>query len=178
MANTQAGLASQEAVNQQIMEQYMKNMQDMINAQRNMQQAANGASQLPTQQLPTQQLPTQQLSVQQTPVQQSPVQQMPAQTRNQPAPTMSMQSNQMPETLTNPAFTAGYLRTQIGKLMRVEFLIGNSITDRVGRLAEVGASFIILQALETNTRYMCDLFSIKFVNIVDGPTPFPELAVL
>ena len=40
----------------------------------------------------------------------------------------------IPETLTDPVFVPGFLATQIGKLMRIEFLIGNQITDRVGRL--------------------------------------------
>ena len=35
-----------------------------------------------------------------------------------------------PEILTNPIYTPGFLREQIGKLMRVEFLIGtNNLVD-------------------------------------------------
>jgi len=78
-------------------------------------------------------------------------------------------SMQMPETLTNPIYTPGYLRTQLGKWMRVEFLFGNITTDRVGRLVEVGASYIILQSLEANTKMMCDIYSIKFVTIINNP---------
>lgn len=166
-----AGLTQQEAMNQQIIEQYMKNMQDLIHAQQNIKAQNNPDAQMQAPAAPM--LPPVQNGTPAAPRPQAPS--VPA-----PAPvngSMAMQS-QMPETLTNPAFTAGYLRTQIGKLMRVEFLIGNSITDRVGRLAEVGASFIILQSLETNTRYMCDLFAIKFVNIIDGMTAYPELAML
>ena len=37
-----------------------------------------------------------------------------------------------PEILTNSIYTPAFLRTQIGKLMRVEFLIGtNNLVDRV-----------------------------------------------
>ena len=80
------------------------------------------------------------------------------------------QSNmQMPETLTNPIYTPGYLRTQIGKWMRVEFLYGNITTDRVGRLIEVGASYIILQAIEASSVMMCDIYAIKFVTIISNP---------
>ena len=82
---------------------------------------------------------------------------------------MTDPSMQMPETLTNPIYTPGYLRTQLGKWMRVEFLFGNITTDRVGRLVDVGASFIILQSLEANSRMMCDIYSIKFVTIISNP---------
>lgn len=75
-----------------------------------------------------------------------------------------------PETLTQPIYTPGYLRTQIGRLMRVEFLIGNVTTDRVGVLRDVGASFIILESLDLGSTMLCDLFSIKFVTIIGSTT--------
>ena len=87
-------------------------------------------------------------------------------------PTMGMtrppMSSIMPETLAEPIYTPGYLRTQIGRLMRVEFLIGNSTTDRVGVLSAVGANYIILNSLEQQSRIVCDLFAIKFVTIIES----------
>lgn len=63
-------------------------------------------------------------------------------------------------------YTQGYLRTQIGKRMRVTFLLGtNLIQDRTGRLEKVGISYIILREEETNNVVLCDIYSIKFVNI-------------
>jgi len=63
-------------------------------------------------------------------------------------------------------YTQGYLRTQIGKCMRVTFLIGtNIIQDRNGVLEEVGIDYIILRDDETNELVLCDLYAIKFVNI-------------
>jgi hypothetical protein len=63
-------------------------------------------------------------------------------------------------------YTQGYLRTQIGKTMRVTFLLGtNLIQDRNGILEEVGISYIILKETETNNLVLCDIYSIKFVNI-------------
>lgn len=69
-----------------------------------------------------------------------------------------------PTTLENPAYIPGFLRTQIGKKVRVEFLIGTgTTTDRIGQLVGVGASYILIRLEETDDILMADLFSIKFV---------------
>ena len=74
-----------------------------------------------------------------------------------------------PEILTNSIYTPAFLRTQIGKLMRVEFLIGtNNLVDRVGYLQDVGASYILLKAVESDTVTFCDIYSIKFITISGG----------
>ena len=71
-----------------------------------------------------------------------------------------------PEILTNSIYTPAFLREQIGKLMRVEFLIGtDNLTDRIGVLEDVGASYILLRSLESDTLVYCDIYSIKFVTI-------------
>ena len=71
-----------------------------------------------------------------------------------------------PEILTNPIYTPGFLREQIGKLMRVEFLIGtNTLTDRIGILEDVGASYILLRSFENDSLVYCDIYSIKFITI-------------
>ena len=71
-----------------------------------------------------------------------------------------------PEILTNSIYTPAFLREQIGKLLRVEFLIGtNNLVDRIGILEDVGASYILLRSLESDTITYCDIYSIKFVTI-------------
>lgn len=71
-----------------------------------------------------------------------------------------------PEILTNPIYTPAFLREQIGKLMRVEFLIGtNNMVDRIGILADVGASYILLRSFENDSLVYCDIYSIKFITI-------------
>lgn len=63
-------------------------------------------------------------------------------------------------------YTQGYLRTQIGKRVKVTFLIGtNTVQDRDGILTEVGISYIVLRDLLADYLTMADLYSIKFVNI-------------
>ncbi len=71
-----------------------------------------------------------------------------------------------PEILTNNIYTPAFLREQIGKLMRVEFLIGtNNLTDRIGILEDVGASYILLRSIESDNLVYCDIYAIKFVTI-------------
>ncbi len=71
-----------------------------------------------------------------------------------------------PEILTNSIYTPAFLREQIGKLMRVEFLIGtNNMVDRIGVLQDVGASYILLRSVENDSLVYCDIYSIKFVTI-------------
>lgn len=72
----------------------------------------------------------------------------------------------MPEILTNPIYTPAFLREQIGKLMRVEFLIGtNNMVDRIGILDDVGASYILLRSFENDSLVYCDIYAIKFITI-------------
>ena len=78
---------------------------------------------------------------------------------------MSINQNS-PEILTNPIYTPAFLRQQIGRLMRVEFLIGtNNITDRIGILEDVGESYILLRSFENDSLVYCDIYSIKFITI-------------
>ena len=71
-----------------------------------------------------------------------------------------------PEILTNNIYTPAFLRQQIGRLMRVEFLIGtNNMTDRIGILEDVGASYILLRSFENDSLIYCDIYSIKFITI-------------
>jgi len=81
----------------------------------------------------------------------------------------------VPQTVISTQYTAGFLKTQIGKRVRVEFLIGtSSLTDRLGVLIGVGASYILLRDVDTNEIIMGDLYSIKFVTI--SPLPAAPVA--
>ena len=74
---------------------------------------------------------------------------------------------QSPQTLQSPMYTPGYLRSQIGKTMRVEFLMGSGpLVDRIGTLVGVGASYILLRPVGTDDILLCDIYSIKFVTIL------------
>ena len=76
-----------------------------------------------------------------------------------------------PEILTNTIYTPAFLRQHIGKLMRIEFLIGtNNMTDRIGFLEDVGASYILLRSFEGNSLIYADIYAIKFITISDTYT--------
>jgi len=86
------------------------------------------------------------------------------QTPQMPAPS----AQTTPQTLTSTMYIPGFLRSQIGKLVRVEFLIGTNgpMVDRTGILLGVGASYILLRPVNSDDILMCDLYSIKFVDII------------
>lgn len=75
----------------------------------------------------------------------------------------------VPPTIESDLYLPGFLRTQIGKNMRVEFLIGSTgpLVDRIGTLVDVGISYILLRPIESNDTLMCDIYSIKFVSIYE-----------
>lgn len=58
----------------------------------------------------------------------------------------------------------GFLRSQIGRPVKVDFLIGtNTLVDRSGILIGVGANFILINESETDDVLACDFYNIKFV---------------
>lgn len=95
-------------------------------------------------------------------------------TQGSPSGMISIQ----PESLTNSDFLPAYLKQFIGKWIRADFLIGDAIEQRVGILEDVGASYIILNAIEPATLVVCDLFAIKFVTIVLDDSEYPKLLLV
>ena len=77
----------------------------------------------------------------------------------------SLNSNS-PEIMTNNIYTPAFLRENIGKLVRVEFLIcTDNLVDRVGILEDVGASYILLRSIESSNLLYCDIYSIESDNL-------------
>ena len=70
----------------------------------------------------------------------------------------------------NILYNQGWLTTQIGKYVKIEFLIGTTmLIDREGILKEVGISYVVIEEAGTNDLVMCDIYSIKFVRIFSNP---------
>jgi len=72
-----------------------------------------------------------------------------------------------PLTLSSTEYLNGFLRTQIGRRVRVEFLIGTgTLLDRTGTLVGVGANYINLKLLASDDIMTCDFYSIKFITFL------------
>lgn len=68
--------------------------------------------------------------------------------------------------VTDLGYIQGYLRTQIGRHVKIEFVVGtNMFIDREGYLIEVGVDYLIINEVETDDYLLCDMYSIKFVKI-------------
>ena len=58
----------------------------------------------------------------------------------------------------------GFLRTQIGRIVMVQFLVGtNTLVDKMGILLAVGINYILINETETDDILACDFYNIKFV---------------
>lgn len=65
---------------------------------------------------------------------------------------------------TSIQYLNGFLRTQIGKNVRVQFLFGcDLMVERFGELISVGANYILLSEAETGYMLACDFKDIKFI---------------
>lgn len=70
----------------------------------------------------------------------------------------------MPMSAESLQYLNGFIRTQIGRQVRVEFLIGtNTLTDRTGTLIAVGANYILINETESDDLLACDFYNIKFI---------------
>ena len=70
----------------------------------------------------------------------------------------------------------GFLRTQIGRYMRIEQLVGsNNIENRFGFLVGVGTNFIILQEITTGNIMVIDIFSIRLTYVYYSPPVIPNI---
>ncbi len=78
-------------------------------------------------------------------------------------------------TYENLQYLNGFLRTQIGRYMRVEQLIGSSnMEERYGFLLAVGINYILLQELGTGNVMTIDYYSIKSLYIYYSQPALPE----
>lgn len=67
-------------------------------------------------------------------------------------------------TLESTEYLNGFLRTMIGRRVRVEFLIGTgTLLDKSGTLMSVGANYITLRQAESDDILVADFYSIKFL---------------
>lgn len=84
-----------------------------------------------------------------------------------PRPGTSMETRQGPPPLSNEYYIPGYMVGLIGKTIRAEFFINNAYMDRVGILREVGVNYFVLQEISSRSFVMCDLYSVRFVTVLN-----------
>lgn len=73
---------------------------------------------------------------------------------------------QNPRILNSPVFSGGYLRQNIGKLLKVESLIGNMLDTRIGILLDVGADFIAIKINKSCCSLIIPTMAIKYITII------------
>ena len=72
-----------------------------------------------------------------------------------------------PKNLNNSLYLQEYLKTIIGRFVKADFLIGNdNLISKEGILKEVGIDYIILEMIQSNDLLSCDIYSMKFVQII------------
>lgn len=72
----------------------------------------------------------------------------------------------VPMNVNSLQYLNGALRTQIGRKVTIDFLIGtNTLVDKTGTLLAVGANYLIINEIETDDITFCDFFTIKFVRV-------------
>jgi hypothetical protein len=69
----------------------------------------------------------------------------------------------------------GFLRTQIGRYMKVQQYVGASvIEDRYGFLVGVGGNFIILQEINSGNILVLDIYSVRTTYVYYAPPVVPQ----
>lgn len=77
---------------------------------------------------------------------------------------LPMLNGTIPITAESMQYLNGFLRTQIGRRVRVDFLIGtNSFVDKEGILLGVGVNYILINETETDDITACDFYNIRFI---------------
>ena len=95
----------------------------------------------------------------------------PRQVQQAPLPVAPNQGSAITQQGPPPSSERGYipyyLASNIGKNVRAEFIIGtNQYVDKTGVLSEVGINYFVLYDVNSRANIMCDLYSVKFVTIL------------
>lgn len=73
-------------------------------------------------------------------------------------------NQQFPVTGESIEYLNGFLRTQLGRRVKLEFIVGASnLESRDGILLAIGANFILINPENSNDLMTCDFYNLKFV---------------
>lgn len=69
-----------------------------------------------------------------------------------------------PVTQESIQYLNGFIRTQIGRRVSIDFLVGsNSLVTKQGYLLGVASNYILINEIDTNDLTTCDFYNIKFI---------------
>ena len=75
-------------------------------------------------------------------------------------------SNPYEITAESVQYLNGFIRTQVGWRVSIDFLVGsNTIITKSGYLLGVAANYILINELDTNDLTTCDFYNIKFIRV-------------
>lgn len=73
-------------------------------------------------------------------------------------------SNPYPVTSESIQFLNGFIRTQIGRRVSIDFLVGsNTMVTKTGYLLGVATNYILINELDTDDITACDFYNVKFI---------------
>ena len=73
-------------------------------------------------------------------------------------------ANPYPVTPESIQYLNGFIRTQIGRRVTIDFLVGsNNMVSKSGYLLGVASNYILINELDTNDITTCDFYNIKFI---------------
>ena len=68
--------------------------------------------------------------------------------------------------MTDTSYMPAFLNTMVGKLVRVESLIGGRLESRVGILMRAGTDYIVLKLYRGCSTMICEASSIKYITVI------------
>ena len=72
--------------------------------------------------------------------------------------------NPFPVTPESLQYLNGFIRTQIGRRVTIDFLVGsNNMVSKSGYLLGVATNYILINELDTTDITTCDFYNIKFI---------------
>ena len=92
---------------------------------------------------------------------------MPAASTMNAVPSQTLNISTSPRA-TDTSYLQGYLQQHLGKYVQIYFVVGTQQNaQRDGILNEIGTNFLVIREIGSNRLIVCDLYSVKFVNIYD-----------
>ncbi len=80
-------------------------------------------------------------------------------------PTRTTGQSIIPSYRSSPVYFQGYLKNNIGKLVKVESLLGDRLESRIGILLDVGSDYIVLKLYKSCCSMMIRSSSVKYITI-------------